>query len=155
MQMQKIYIINKIQKIMEGLTINEMIHTYCKNDFEIGLDEYISKEYSHEESMQLGKGIANLVYEICEHRKGKKKAISKLENNLQIIELLSSGPQLEKETLDLLNERYSSGAKAEYEPYRNGSRIAAYFLSKFNATVCIENCNEGNYTVKNVVKLPL
>jgi len=155
MQMQKIYITHKVPKIMEGATINASLSQHCKEGFELELDEKISKEYSYHDFLILGKIIGSLVEETNLYRSDKKKAISKLENNLQIIELLSSGPQLEKETLDLLNERYSSGAKAEYEPYRNGSRIAAYFLSKFNATVCIENCNEGNYTVKNVVKLPL
>jgi hypothetical protein len=139
----------------EGLTINEMIHAYCRNDFELELDGLISREYPHKESMELGTGIANLVYEICEHRKGKKKAISKLEDKVQIVELLSSGSSLTEEELSMINERYEQGAKAEYEPYRNGTKIAAYFLSKFNGTVCIENCSEGDYTVKNIVRLPV
>jgi hypothetical protein len=140
---------------MLDLSLNDVVESLREwYGFKLELDTNISKIYPDKEARSLVRGIGNLAEETKNYRGSEKKAITKLEKGVQVLELLSSGSPLDQKTIDLLNERYKTGRTTEIEPHRNGSMIAGYYLSKINGEVYIENCNEGIYTVRNVVKLP-
>ncbi len=81
--------------------------------------------------------------------------VTRLEDELQVVELWWDGQPLREGTIGILNERYSSGANYDSIPRRHGSLIAGYFIGRYDSgSITIENHAEGIYVARNIIKIP-
>ncbi len=131
------------------------------SDANIQLNDKYLNDTDKCESAFFDLGFINLVGEMEIHNKNSlKKIITTLnsETNTTNIEILTTGKILTEEKIQTINERYQEGArKAEYGGATrefHGTHWIGYYFGKINAVVKIENCDEGEFSIKNTIELP-
>ncbi len=140
------------------ISLNDMVSHlldsiyFEKSNVELDLSPHVSKDY-YEVFMNANTGLLELSSEVAQHGGDRKKICTKIgRNNSEILEILSNASHLSDDKLELLSSRCQQG-KMEKPSWgsRDGSRYAAYSLGRADASVSIENVNEGIYRVKNTV----
>lgn len=132
-----------------------MVESCCNVGFdnqevELDLSPELSRDYSNTPCFE--NGINNLIMETEEHRGKKIKIVTRRDGTAEILEILSSGDPLSKETLQLVNAKYQEGKNLSERPRYSGSKIAAFQLAQLGGKIFIENTELQPYTVRNYVR---
>lgn len=121
-------------------------------DIKLELDSNLTRQYTSEEFTQIGVGLTNVFREMNEHRGPNILARTSQDKQNEILEVLAEGQELNQQTIALLTRSYSG--EHVHRIKVSGSYYAGEYLRKVNATISIENCNEGIYTVRNKILIP-
>ena len=100
---------------------------------------------------KLSYAISELADEIYWHTDSEKRRLkTELKGDRQILELNWDGPILSTESLNKINEKYTQDFGRV-----SGARMAGLIIRKMGGIVKIENHKEGDYSVRNIIELPL
>jgi hypothetical protein len=116
------------------------------------LSSDLNNDYSGGSDSDIESGIVNLLIETNEHRGSDVKIVAKKDGPIDVLEIFSSGGELRRDVLNLINRNYQEGKTLRRRPPYSGVRIAAYHLAQVGGEICIENCNQGPYSVRNYVR---
>jgi hypothetical protein len=138
-------------------TVVESVARHCWYEAEIEFQLSTNLPDIYDElPFDLYKGICNLFCEISKHSESNKRRIkTSLVNEIQVLEAAWNGRQIQQKVIDLINENYREGARSQFQPHINGTKIAGYFLAQFKGTIILENFQDGIYAVRNVVEMPV
>lgn len=129
-------------------------------DVEFDLSDELPGIYPTEDISALFNALNNLIGEIIKHcmvsyTKNKARVKTIIEGNIQILELAWNGDKLSEDEIEMINAAYQEGSGLSYEPSFSATRIAGYCLNKFGGKIRIENFEDGIYSVRNRVELPV
>lgn len=128
-------------------------------ELSLKLDPNMPEVYENLEAIpesSLWRIICYLGLEVEDAKPSKALYQTGFDGDTQMISLSHNGKKLTDPELQLLNYILDRIARGEIKEFtRHGNRMAATYLAKYGGKIFLENIENGIYTIKTTVEIPL